>query len=204
MSQSRSGTVDRLKGMGTLEESQLTVDVNRFEGGAGVSTTMRGRGSAVLGLFLSNVGGPVLLYHRADGDVKYRAFDVLLDEGTERWVIVAGRVDAGLVLVGFAVQGDLWARYTRKDECTKRKGGEKNTDSGHQKAAISNNSQRGRQKKTLLGYSPARVPVSVTNRVNPVLNRISREIVGRIRPRQHCSLNTATSIVAHDDDMTDA
>ena len=203
MSQSRSGTVDRLKGMGTLEESQLTVDVNRFEGGAGVSTTMRGRGSAVLGLFLSNVGGPVLLYHRADGDVKYRAFDVLLDEGTERWVIVAGRVDAGLVLVGFAVQGDLWARYTRKDECTKRKEEKKH---GFRTSENRNFKQqpKGAPKKTLLGYSPARVPVSVTNRVNPVLNRISREIVGRIRPRQHCSLNTATSIVAHDDDMTDA
>jgi hypothetical protein len=53
-------------------------------------------------------------------------------------------------------------------------------------------------------YSPARVQESVTNGVNPTLNRTSREIVGCIRSRQHSSLNTATAVVAHDDDMSDA
>jgi len=81
------------------------VDVNRLEGGIRVSATRNGRGSAVL----SDVGGPVLLHHRADDDVEHRVLDVLLDESTESGVIVLRRVDGRLVLVGFAVRQDLWA-----------------------------------------------------------------------------------------------
>jgi len=45
----------------------------------------------------------------------------------------------------------------------------------------------------------------VTNRVNPTLNRVLREIIsGRIRSRQHGSFDTATSIVSHYDDVPDA
>jgi len=50
----------------------------------------------------------------------------------------------------------------------------------------------------------ARVQVSVTDRVNPTLNRTTRRVARRIRPRQHRSCDTATSVVAHDDDVSDA
>jgi hypothetical protein len=96
------------------------VDVNRFEGSARVSTTVSGRGGAVLSLFLSDVGRPVLFHHRADDDVEHRVFDVLLDESTESGITESGRVDVGLVLVGFAIQEDLWAKHTRDRECTGR------------------------------------------------------------------------------------
>jgi len=148
--------VDDVSGCNVVDE---TMDVNWFEGSARISTTMGGRGSAVLSLFLSGVGHPVLFHHRADHDVEHRVLDVLLDESTESGVVESGRVNVGLVLVGFTVQEDLRA---------------------------------------------ARVQESVTNRVNPALNRTTRVIVGRIRPRQHCSLNTATSVVAHHNDVSDA
>jgi len=50
----------------------------------------------------------------------------------------------------------------------------------------------------------ARVQVSETDRVNPFLNRTTRGVARRIRPRQHRSCDTATSVVAHDDDVFDA
>lgn len=43
----------------------------------------------------------------------------------------------------------------------------------------------------------------MTDWVNPTLNRASRKIVGRIGSRQHSSLNTATPVVTHDDDVSD-
>jgi len=52
-------------------------------------------------------------------------------------------------------------------------------------------------------YSPGRVGESVTDRVNPTLNRTTREIIGRIRFGQHGGLNTATSVVTYDDHMSD-
>jgi len=48
-----------------------------------------------------------------------------------------------------------------------------------------------------------RVQESLTNRVNPMLNRGTGGIAGRIMLRQHGSLNTATSVVTHDDNMVD-
>jgi len=44
----------------------------------------------------------------------------------------------------------------------------------------------------------------MTDRVNPTLDRVLREIVGLIRSRRHGSFDTATSIVAHYDDVPDA
>jgi hypothetical protein len=91
-------------------ESRLTVDVNWFEGCVSIgSTTTRRGGGAVLSLFLSDVGGPVLSHHGADDDVEHRVLDVLLDESEESGVVDLGRVNGGLVLVGFSVQDDLWA-----------------------------------------------------------------------------------------------
>jgi len=148
--------VDDLSGCRVVHE---TVDVNRLEGGARISTTVSGRGSVVLSLFLSGVSRPVLFHHRADDDVEHRVLDVLFDESAVSRVVESGRVNLGLVLVGFTVRQDLWA---------------------------------------------ARVQESVTNRVNPALNRTTRVIVGRIWPKQHCGLNTATSVVAHHDDVSDA
>lgn len=105
MSQSCSGTGDRLRG-GVLP---LTVNVNWFEGCVSINgTTRRGR-SAVLSLFLSDVGGPVLSHHGADDDVEHRVLDVLLDESEESGVVDLRRVNGGLVLVGFSVQDDLRA-----------------------------------------------------------------------------------------------
>ena len=86
-----------------------------------------------------------------------------------------------------------------KHEGTKRK--QKETRSGHQKFEISN--ERGRAPKRGGHYSPGRVGESVTDRVNPTLNRAAREIVGCIRLGQHGGLNTATSVVTHDDHMSD-
>lgn len=98
--------------MGTRAKSQLTVDVSWLEWSVSLSTTTSGRGgSSVLSLFLSNVGGPVLLHYGAGDDVEHRILHVLLDESTEGGVIELWRVDGGLVLVGFAVRQDLRARY---------------------------------------------------------------------------------------------
>lgn len=44
----------------------------------------------------------------------------------------------------------------------------------------------------------------MTDRVNPILNRTAREVICRIRSRQHRGLDTATSVVAHDDNVSDA
>jgi len=151
-----SSEVDDVSSADVVDE---TVDVNRLERSARISTTVSGRRSAVLSLLLSNVGIPVLSHHGADDNVEQRNLDVLLDESTESGVIERWRVDGGLVHVSFAVRDDLRA---------------------------------------------AGVQVSVTNRVNPTLNRTAREIVGRIRLGQHCSLDTATSVVTHDDDVSDA
>ena len=88
------------------------MDVNRLERGARAITTMSGRGSAILSLFVSDVGSPVLLHDGAVNDVEQRDLDVLLDESAESGVIELWRVDGGLVLVGFAVRVDLRAGYT--------------------------------------------------------------------------------------------
>ena len=88
------------------------MDVNRLEGNTRLSATTSGRGSAVLSLFLSEVGVPMLSHYGADDDVGHRVLDVLLDESTESGVIERRRVDGCLVLVGFAVRRDLRARYT--------------------------------------------------------------------------------------------
>ena len=52
--------------------------------------------------------------------------------------------------------------------------------------------------------SPGRVQVSVTDRVNPTLNRRTCGVVCRIWSRQHRGLDTATSVVAHYDDVSNA
>jgi len=152
-----SSEVDDVSSADVVDE---TVDVNRFEGSAGVGTTMSRRGGAVVSLFLSDVGSPVLSHHRTDDDIEHRVLDVLLDESPESRVVELGIINHGLVLVRFSVRNNLRA---------------------------------------------ARVPISVANRVNPTLNRVLRGvIIRRIRSRQHGSFNTATSIVTHDEDMSDA
>lgn len=50
----------------------------------------------------------------------------------------------------------------------------------------------------------ARVQVSVTNRVNPTLNRTTCGVACRIWSRQHRGLDTATPVVAHYDDVSNA
>jgi hypothetical protein len=197
MSQSCPGTGDRLRG----GESRLTVDVNWFEGCVSIgSTTTRRGGGAVLSLFLSDVGGPVLSHHGADDDVEHRVLDVLLDESEESGVVDLGRVNGGLVLVGFSVQDDLRASNANRKK-------RKNRVRTSENRKIQTRLEGGRQKQagpTFQGYSPARVQVSVTDRVNPILNRTAREVICRIRSRQHRGLDTATSVVAHDDNVSDA
>lgn len=123
------------------------MNVNRLEWNISLSTTTTsGRGSVVLSLFLSDVGGPVLFHHGADDDVEHRVLDVLLHQSTESGVIELWRVDGGLVLVGFTIRGNLRARYTRTRE--------EKMNSRRQKIAISNRSRRGRQKnKGRLSYT---------------------------------------------------
>ena len=138
------------------------MDVNRLEGSASVSTTLSRRRGAVPSFFLSDVGGPVLAHRGADGDVEHRLLDVLLDESTESGVIDRGGVDGRLVLVGFAVQVDLRAR---RHECIR-----KSQFQTRSEGAPARKKQTNKQTKD---HSPARVQVSVTNRVNPALNRMA-------------------------------
>lgn len=89
------------------------MNVNRFEG-ARVRIAASGSASAVLVLFLGDVGIPMLLHRRADEDVEHRVLDVLFDQSAECRVIELGRVNVGLVLVGFAERYDL--RATKKSQ----------------------------------------------------------------------------------------
>jgi len=121
-------------GRSAQEVRELTVDVNRLEGSISVNATTSGRGCAVLSLFLSDVGGPVLFHHRADDDVEHRVLDVLLDESTESGVIVLRRVDGRLVLVDFTVRQDLWAIDTRTRARVYQEREKKNPDVRSQKS----------------------------------------------------------------------
>ena len=98
------------------------MDVNWLEGSIRIGSTTMGRGGGVvLRLSLGDVSAPVLLHYRADDDVEHGILDVLLDESAESGIIDLGRVDSGIVRVGFAVRYNLRARYA-KHECTEREG----------------------------------------------------------------------------------
>lgn len=62
-----------------------------------------------MSLFLGDPGVPVLLHHRVDDDIEHRVPDILLDEGVESGFIEPGRVDGGLVRIGFTRRDGLRA-----------------------------------------------------------------------------------------------
>lgn len=58
----------------------------------------------------------MLLHHWAEDDVEHGVFDVLLDKGTESGIIVFGKVDGCLVLVGFAERDYLRSARVHEGE----------------------------------------------------------------------------------------